>query len=101
LKWKNKVYGKAEFWSEECFKAEPDFDNGIVCKQKTFFPANWSREKAARVILQASKNRLKPLGVPKNNQQKYLCKGINNIQIDIVIDSDDVIISAYPSTDNF
>lgn len=100
LQWENKVYGKAEFGAEECFIVDVDFGDGIISKEKTFFPSNWSREKTARVIFEASQNRIE-LTDKSKGKLKFECRGINNMFIDIIIDNKNVIISAYPSKKNF
>ena len=97
----NKMYGRVEFGAEECFIANLDFGNGILCKEKTFFPASWSKEKTAQVIFEASQNKIKDLTLPSHPYKKYLCQGVNNILIEIVINLKNTIISAYPSLENF
>ena len=99
---RNKVYGKAEFGAEEFFKADVDFGNGIICEDKTFFPSSYSREKIAECILQASQNRVEDISDSLlKKQKKYVCKSINNISIEILVNKDNVIISGYPSNNNF
>jgi hypothetical protein len=97
----SKTYGSPEFGAEECFIGVIDFGHGIVCKgNKTFFPASWSQEKVIEVILQAAENKIKmieDLGL----QKVFECQGPNNMLIDIVIDENNIISSAYPSLKNF
>jgi Bacterial EndoU nuclease len=100
LQWKNKTYGKAEFGAEECFMVDVNFGDGTISKEKTFFPSNWSREKTARVIFEASQNRIE-LTDKSKGKLKFECRGINNMFIDIIIDNNNVITSAYPSKKNF
>ena len=97
-----KIYGNAAFGAEECFIGVTDWGNGIIYNEdKTFFPSSWSKEKTAKVIFEANKNRIKELGLPQKNQRLFLCQGANHILIEIAINQNNVIISAYPSMDNF
>ena len=98
----DKTYGNAQFGAEECFKTKINFENGITPqKEKTFFPSSWSREKTAQVIFEASQNRVKEIFIPQKNQRKFECKGPRNLIIEVVINIDNIITSAYPSMDNF
>ena len=103
LQWQNKNYGLAEFGAEECFIADSDWGQGIICNnKKTFFPSHWSREKVTQIIFEAAQNRIEDITDPRQkNQRKYLCKGFNNILIEISINLKNVIVSAYPSKKNF
>ena len=98
----DKIYGQAEFGAEECFIGITDWGNGVICKEtKIFFPSSWSKEKVINVILEANKNRIEELKKPSNFQQKFLCQGPSNLYIEVVIDSNHTIKSAYPSQKNF
>ena len=101
FKFVTKTYGDTNFGAEECFKATLNFGNGIISKEKTFFPASWSREKTAQVIFEASQNRIKDLTSPDNPNKHFLCQSLNNLLIEIIINQKNVIISAYPSKENF
>lgn len=102
FKFVTKTYGSPGFGSQECFIATTNWGNGIICKEdKTFFPSSWSKEKTAQVISEAAQHRIKELEKPKKSQLKFLCQGPNNMLIDIVINQENVIVSAYPSEDNF
>ncbi|MBP6869399.1 hypothetical protein KBC04_00735 [Candidatus Babeliales bacterium] len=102
LQWQNKKYGKAEYGAEECFMAESYWNNGILCESKTFFPSSWTIEETARVVFEASKNKIEDLSdATQQNQNIYLCQGLNNLLIEIMIDSKNVITTGYPSKKNF
>ena len=81
--------------------ADLDFGDEIISKGKTFFPSNWSREKTARVIFEASQNRIKEIVIKNSSQKKFECLGLNNLVIEIVFNKQNIIISAYPSMRNF
>ena len=49
-----------------------DFGDGIICKGKTFFPSEWSREKTAQIIFEASQNRIQDISDPLFKQQKKI-----------------------------
>ncbi len=94
----NRVEGK------DCFMADVDFGDGIICKGKTFFSPSWSREKTAQVIFEASQDRLKMLdeeGSGTSIKRLYECKSLDGLIINILINFQNVIISAYPSENNF
>jgi len=105
LEWRNKIYGKAEFGAEECFMADSDWGQDIICNnQKTFFPSSWSREKVTQVIFEAAQNRIKILneeGTGNLLRRLYECKSLDGLMINILINSKNIIISAYPSENNF
>lgn len=98
----NKIYGRADCGAQECMKATLDFGNGIMTEgEKTFFPSSWSREKVAEVIFQASQNRVQDI-TPKSSPHKhFLCQGLDNLWIEVIINKKNIIISAYPSVKNF
>jgi len=97
----DKIYGSTEFGAEECFKAKINFGSEIVPqKEKTFFPSNWSREKTVQVIFEAAQNRVKVLDDTPSRKQ-FECEGPNNLIIEIIINSKNAIVSAYPSKKNF
>jgi len=96
FRYKNKEYG-----TEECFKATLDFENGITSEGKTFFPSNWSREKTAEVIFEASQNRIEEIIINNPSQRKFECLGPNNLIIEIMFNKQNLIVSAYPSMKNF
>lgn len=101
FKFITKTYGDHAFGAEECFIGITDWGNGIIYnKDKTFFPSSWSKEKTAQVIFEANKNRIKILDDTPSRKQ-FECKGPNDLIIEIVIDSKNTIISAYPSLNNF
>ncbi|MBP6869931.1 EndoU domain-containing protein [Candidatus Babeliales bacterium] len=100
LQWQNKKYGKAEYGAEECFMAESYWNNGILCASKTFFPSNWTKEKTAREIVKALKDKLQSFD-GKNGTTIHLCRTINNLLIEVTIDSKNVITTGYPSELNF
>lgn len=100
VQWKNKIHGKAEFEAEECFMADIDFGDGVICKRKTFFSSSWSREKTARIIFEAAQNRIEDITEIGNPNKKFLCQ-VSNLFIEIIINSKNTIISAYPSLKNF
>lgn len=95
FKFINKVNGVAE-----CFMVDVDFGDGIISKGKTFFPSNWSREKTARVIFEASQNKIRDLSEVGTPNKTFLCQFLD-LLIEIVINRKNVIVSAYPSKENF
>lgn len=98
----NKIHGNEQFGAQECFIGISDWGSGIICDElKTFFPSSWPKEKVVHVILEANKNRIKEINIPQKNQKKFQCQGPNNMLIDIIINDKNMIISAYPSIDNF
>jgi hypothetical protein len=101
----NKVYGKAKYGAQECYKAKLDFGNEIKpIKEKTFFSANWSQEKVIQTILEAAQNRIqliKEIGSGTKLSYLYECKSKNNLFIDVVFNHQNIITSAYPSDKNF
>ncbi|MBP6869927.1 EndoU domain-containing protein [Candidatus Babeliales bacterium] len=102
LQWQNKKYGKAEHGAEECFMAESYWNNGILCASKTFFPSSWTEEQTVRVIFEASKNKIEDLSdATEQNKNIYLCQGLNNLLIEIMIDSKNIVTTGYPSKKNF
>ena len=80
--------------------AYSDWSDGIICEAKTFFPSSWSREKVVQVVFEAAQNRIE-LTDKSKGKLKFECRGVNNMIIDIVIDNNNVITSAYPSKRNF
>lgn len=98
----NPIYGDAAYGAEECIGAYLDFGYGIIPKEfKTFFPQSWSREKVTQVIFEAAQNIIKILDGEQKHQIKFLCKGQDNLLIEIMINTKNVIVTAYPSRDNF
>jgi len=94
FKFINKVDG------EGCFMADLDFGDGIISKGKTFFSSMWSREQTARVIFEASQNRIRDLSEVGAPNKTFLCKFLD-LLIEIVINRKNIIVSAYPSKENF
>jgi hypothetical protein len=100
--YKNKTYGKAEYGAQECYKAQLDFGDSITPNTyKTFFPTSWPRHKVAQVICEAVQNRVIEVFAKNPNHIKLECIGINNLILDIIVNSNNLIISAYPSLKNF
>jgi len=98
----NKVYGSTAFGAEECFIAGLDFGDGIIVdKVKTFFSSNWSKEKVLEVIANALNNVIEDVTELGNPNKKYLCRSASKLFLEIIIDKNNSIISAYPSMKNF
>ncbi|MBP6869297.1 hypothetical protein KBC04_00215 [Candidatus Babeliales bacterium] len=98
----SKVYGQAAHGAEECIAACLDFGDGIfIDKIKTFFPPSWPRKKVAEVVFEAYKKILKEIPTKDQSKRMFQCQGPNNMLIDIVVDLENVITSAYPSKLNF
>ena len=102
FKFVTKTYGDTTFGAEECFIGITDWGNGIIYDEyKTFFPSNWSREKTAQVIFEASQNRITEIIINNPSQRKFECLGPNNLIIEVMFNKQNLIVSAYPSMKNF
>ena len=96
------IYGDATHGAQECIAAYLDFGHGIRPDTfKTFFPQSWSQQKTVEVIFQATQNILESVKLPNTNQTKLVCKGPDNLLIEMTIDFKNIIKSAYPSKKNF
>ena len=94
FKFINKIDG------ESCFMADLDFGDEIISKGKTFFSSMWSREKTAQIIFEASQHRIRDLSESGAPNKTFLCQFLD-LLIEIVINRKNVIVSAYPSKENF
>ena len=79
-----------------CFKADVDFGDGIVSLGKTFFSSDWSRERVAQAIFEASQNIVKDLTEDGDVNKTFLCKFLD-ISIKVIISCKNLITSAYPT----
>ncbi|MBP6869756.1 hypothetical protein KBC04_02655 [Candidatus Babeliales bacterium] len=91
----NRVEGK------DCFMADVDFGNGIICKGKTFFSPSWSRKETAQIIFEASQNIIDDLTEVGDPNKELLCQAPNGLFIEMIINLKNMIKSAYPSSKNF
>ena len=99
--YQDKIYGSAEFGAEECYMATVDFGDGIIA-QKTFFPPSWPKQKVAQVIFEAAQHRIKDISDPRQKaQKKFLCQGPGKMLVEVMINLQNVIVTGYPSRDNF
>lgn len=89
VKLKNKVVGIGGTY-------KTDVTINGVADTKTFFPAEWTREKVLKKIIEASGNLLKPIETQWDGTKILIGKTAENIEIKIVVMSDDKISSAYP-----
>ncbi len=70
--------------------------------KKTFFPSNWSREKVIRTMFEeVYKNYTEKIQSSKNNYFELLGKTIENIEIRIITDEKNQMITFYPTYKNF
>ena len=87
--------------SKNFFMADLDFGNDIICKEKTFFSSQWSREKTVQIIFEASQNIIEDMTEIGDPNKQFLCRSSNGLFIEIIINLKNRIISAYPSLKNF
>ena len=59
--------------SGNCFIADLNFGNDIICKGKTFFSSQWNREKTVQIIFEASQNIIEDITEVGDPNKQFLC----------------------------